>query len=99
MAALLQTLRYVAPYEGGTDYTFERRFKSALSLMFHRYSVAFVGFVHLVIFLCALLDPLCRESDYVSERQGQLPALVIGMDLILSAYSTAALTLSYPSWA
>ena len=58
MSAVLQTLRYVAPYEGGTDYTFERRFISALWLMFYRYSVVFVRFVWF------LNHPLARHLTY-----------------------------------
>ena len=69
MAALLQTLRYIAPYEVGADYAFERRFKSALSLMFCRYSVAFIEFVCFdYSFARRLTQSLSRDSDCASER-------------------------------
>ena len=99
MAAVLQTLRYIAPYEGGTDYAFERRFKSALSLMFCRYSVAFIEFVHSGHpFPYRLTQLSFRGPDYASERslpQERLPTIIIGMYSIPSISPSAVLTLSY----
>ena len=96
MAAVLQTLRYIAPYEGGTDYAFERRFKSALSLATVSHSLSLFIFSH--PFPYRLTQLSFRDPDYASERslpQERLPTIIIGMYSIPSISPSAVLTLSY----
>ncbi|KAK7692925.1 hypothetical protein QCA50_004564 [Cerrena zonata] len=43
VAAILQIMRHVGPYEGGTDYMFERRLMCAISLLFSSYNVGYTS--------------------------------------------------------